>query len=466
MSRKRYYRIVTGGALCLFTASGQFALAQDEGGLLLTYGIEQRLEAGRNLELSTPEEGAGTISSTILSFGLSSETHIQRIDFNATTALRLSDLAGRGSEADVGDTRLQFAYEREAANAVLGVDAEYSSLDIGFLDALSDFRDDDGVIDLPSDFDDLTGRGTRRAYELGTSLELGRQDMVGFILSAEVSGIDYSDTTDPDLSPNQTWELGGEVILRFSPTTTGRVELSTEDYSEDGGDETERTTNELAFGLAHDISPRTRIDTYLGYSEIDEFDLIDGDTSTSGIIGGIGLEYDMPNGVWTADLDVSRDTSGRLQTFSIGRSLDIPDGVLAGTIGISRDPQDDTHLIGSLNWIQELGANDISARISRSITTSSDDESRVTTIADVNYIWGLTPLSSISFGAAYAVTGETPTAGRIERTDISAIYNRSLTRDWSLNAGAIYRIRDEQGVGRSESPLFLVSVGRDFAWRP
>jgi len=452
--------------LCLFAGSGQFAWAQDEGGLLLTYGIEQRIEAGENLELSNPEGGKGAIASTILSFGLSSETRTQRLEFGATTALRLSDLDERGSEAELGDTRLRLSYEREVANAIWSVDAGFSRLDIGFLNALSNFRDDDGIIDLPRDFVDLTGRGTRQAYEVGTRLELGRQDLIGYILSAQVSRIDYSDTTDAGLTPNQSWELGGEVILRFLPTTTGRVELGTQNFSDDGGDGTDRTINEVALGLIHEFTSRTRVDTYLGYNEVDETDLIAGDTSTSGVIGGIGLEYDMPNGMWTADLDVTRNASGRLQTFSIGRSLEIPNGGLAASIGIARDPRDETHLIGSLDWIQELGANDIAARLSRSITTSTDGDSRVTTIADLNYIWGLTPLSSISFGAAYAVTGATPTAGQIERADFSAIYNHSLTRDWALNAGVIYRIRDEEGIGRSESPLFLVSVGRDFAWRP
>ena len=87
----------------------------------MTLGLAQRIEAGENLTLDVPEQGSGVIASTILSFGLSSETPIQSLSLDATTALRWSDLPDRGNEFDIGDSIFDFGYNRDGAESSISV---------------------------------------------------------------------------------------------------------------------------------------------------------------------------------------------------------------------------------------------------------------------------------------------------------------------------------------------------------
>ena len=63
------------------------ALAQDEGGLRMVFGLEQRFEAGRNLGLEVPDEGDSVSAETRLSFGLSDRTALSVLEFGASAAL-------------------------------------------------------------------------------------------------------------------------------------------------------------------------------------------------------------------------------------------------------------------------------------------------------------------------------------------------------------------------------------------
>lgn len=468
MGKRRITHFALPSATCILALSALTAIAQDtdEGGVLLTFGIEQRFEVGRNIALEVPEEGTSSVATTTLSFGLSSETRTQRISIEGSSGLRISDLPGEGTDVGFSDTELRLEYGQDVGNSAFTATAEYTHSDIDFLRSLSDFEDDDGVIVLPPDFDDLTGGGTRQEYDVELGLELGRENMLGFNLTAGASGVDYSGTTDPDLFQTRTTSLGLETILRFSEVTTGIIGLSAEQYDAENAEMTDRLTSEITFGIEHEISPRARVDASIGYSVIDTEELISGDTRTTGLIWHLGAEYDMPNGVLTAEFDSSRDTAGRLRTFRIGRSLEIPDGTLSGSIGVADIPGGSTEIIGDLSWRQELGPNEIIAEISRSVSTSTDDESRATTTAGIGYVWGLSPLSSVRFNVAYALTDGTATEAEVERTDLSAVYRRALTPDWNLNTGVIYRTRDEEGVGRAESPSIFVSVDRQFSVRP
>ena len=65
--------------------------------VVLTFGIEQRLEAGRNIDLSVPEEGRSVASVTRLAFGAVSRTPLDVLEFSAAGAL-LVEHAADGTE--------------------------------------------------------------------------------------------------------------------------------------------------------------------------------------------------------------------------------------------------------------------------------------------------------------------------------------------------------------------------------
>ncbi len=471
MGRKSYKRAAICCAAGLGLASADVATAQladdiEPGGALVTFGIAERIESGRNLGLEVPEEGTGTLASTILSFGLADETRTQRLFLDAVTALRFSNLPDQGTDFDFGDAIVEFEYGREAANSGLELTAEFLRYDIGFQRSLLDYTDDDGIISLPRDFDDLTGTGIRNEYELGAEIDFGRENLVGYRFAIGANGIDYSDASNPDLFPSDTISGDAGIILNLSQRTIATLDLSAEYYEDESEGETERDTEEIRFGVTHEISSRARVFGSLGFIDIDERDLVEGDLVVTGPVGDLGYEFDLPNGNITTDFATTRDTPGRLNTLAFGRRLDVTNGELFAEVGVARDSDGETDVIGALGYEREFGPHEVFARINRGVSVTDAREYRPQTVADLGVVFGLSDVSQIGLRATYALAEGTASEPRVERIDLDAVYSHRLNRDWNLNTGVNFRSRDEEGVGRADSPLIFVSIGRDFFWRP
>ena len=458
------------GAVCMSVNTGNRAIAQgvelDPGGPQMTFGIAQRFETGRNLTLDVPEEGHGSIASTILSFGLSSETPIQSLSLDAVTALRLSDLPDEGSDVDIGDSIFDFGYIRDGANAGLDFGLDFSSYDIGLFRSLNDFIDEDGVVDLPSDFGDLTGDGTRRELNLAFQMDFGRQDLVNYYFRIDTQNLDYVDQTSPDLFDTDVISGGAGIGFILSPVTTAAIDISAERYEEDNPDQTDRKTKDIVFGLSQEVTERLRLDFAVGYVDIDERELISGDDSASGLIGGFGAEYDMPNGAVFFDAESELALAGRLNSFRVGRSLEVLGAELSASLGVAHTDGGKTEPIGSLTYSNEFGDNELRIFFDRDIVITDDEVFRDEYILDVGYIWGLGPSSRFGLGATQIFQDSTEVDPRVERTDLNAVYSYELESQWIINAGLNYSVRDEEGLGRATSPLAFFQIGREFAWRP
>ncbi len=470
MKQKLLLQTAFWGAVCLVVNVNDRAYAQgvdlDPGGLQMTLGLAQRIEAGENLTLDVPEQGRGTIASTILSFGLSSETPIQSLSLDAVTALRWSDLPDRGNEFDIGDSIFDFDYIRDGANAGLDLGIDYSSYDIGFSRSLETFVDDDGVLEIPSDFPDLTGDGTRNEYNLAFQMDFGRRDLVGYYFRVDARELRYTDQTSSSLFDNSTISAGAGASFALSPITTATVDVSAERFEEDDPDQRHRTTKDITLGLLHELTSRTRVNFAFGYTDIDDRRDIEGDVLTTGPIGSFGIEHDMPNGTATFDLETELATAGRLNSLRVGRSIAVLDGDFSASLGVAHTNDGKTEPIGSLSYAQVFGENEIRVFFDRDVVITDDDVFRDEYILDIVYILGLGPSSRLGLSATQVLTDDTIVDPRVERTDLNAVYSYELESEWVLNAGLNYRIRDEDGLGRATSPLAFFSIGREFAWRP
>jgi hypothetical protein len=227
------------GALCLPILP---ALAQDAGGVLLSFGIDQRLETGNNLALETPEEGNSSIATTFLSFGLLSETATQQIGFDLGGGLQIQNTPDSdGTETSFTDPALTFFYTLEGADSTLSLSANYREADIDTL-TLSDFVNNEGLIELPEDFATLNGTGQRTDYGINAFLETGRDAPLGFVLSGGASGIEYTGSNDPSLFDIARTNAGATALLRVSPVATGTLGLRYSTYDADDDLQTYRTT--------------------------------------------------------------------------------------------------------------------------------------------------------------------------------------------------------------------------------
>ena len=304
MGKRTLTRIALLGAVSLPILP---ALAQEIDALRMTLGVDQRFEFGDNLGLDTPAEGNSSISTTRLSFGLISETERQQLSLGLSGGLTIQDTPDTdGTETDWGTPRLRFKYALQGDNSAFTVNASYS---VAFIDTLSlgDFVNDEGVVELPEDFADLTGTGQRTSYNADLGLELGQEAPFGVNLSAGLSGIDYSDVSDPDLVPYDRTYAGVEALLRFSPVLTGTAGLRYSTYDERDGEQTYRTRTTADVGLRYLISPRASLNASVGVTEIDTEQLNSPATNTTSPVGNLGFAYQMPDGEWSADFYTRAD---------------------------------------------------------------------------------------------------------------------------------------------------------------
>ncbi len=217
-------------------------------------------------------------------------------------------------------------------------------------------------------------------------------------------------------------------------------------------------------GLDYAVSQRLDVSVSLGYATVDTEEF--GVTETShDPVGRIGMVYDMPVGILTADLSVTRsgDEDART-TLLLGREMELPTGALVARIGASRTDDAGTDLIGLVSWTQELPNGELVVRVERSTSyDDSDEETTVNSIAAIDWRTDVNAQSSVALDFSYEVADDP--SERIEQSEFGATYTYALTPDWALAGGARYIVRDDL-EGRADSPSVFLALSRDFNFRP
>ena len=421
--------------------------AQD-GGVLLTFGFENRLEISRNDSLSIPAVGTEIADVTLLSFGLLSETALDRLEFGVTGGLIVLD-DDTGSEIDFGRSTLTFEYHREVPAAVLDLAAEYRTDDVG---AFGD------------DLADADETGTRSDLALSARLETGRTSPVGLAFGLGYDRTDFTDVTDPDLVDSREWRGDLAALLRFSEVATGRVGMRFSHREEEdlGTTNTDSTTYFAGFDYA--LSARADLAFELGYTETEteESDVIE---RSRGPDASLRLSYDMPAGTAFARLSVATDADeGQRETFEIGRDLETDRDTLSARLGLTHGDETGTDLIGALDWVRALPDGSSGVSVERSVAFDADDDVTVAdSIFSLNWTRNVSETTTILFDVSYEIS-DSPTE-RIEQVSLDAGLNHMLTEEWSLSSGVGYTVRRDAG-GRAESPSLFLAISRDIEFRP
>lgn len=395
------------GAAGLIAAVGGSATAvsaQEAGGVRLTFGIEQRFEFGRNLGLAVPSEGSSKTSATVLSFGLFSETGLDRLEFTASGALVIENSPDTvGTEIDFGRPEVGFAYVREVPEALFSITARYRSDDVGA---------------LAEDLADATADGTQIDYGVTLRYEALRTSPASLFVEGSFDGTEYQDTTDPTLLDTDTYGLTVGTRLRFSEVLFGTLSVGQSREVESSGAITETTTTRA------------------------------------------GLDYAMANGSASVGLIFDSGDDEDRTTLEFGRTLELPTGSLSGRLGVTKSDVGGTDLVGGIDWTQELPAGVFTVSVVRS---ASYDTTLAETTVDTGVALGweraVNDVSSVALDLTWDLS-DAPSE-RIEETEIGATYSYSLTVDASLDVGMRYRVREDL-AGRAQSPLVFVALGRTF----
>lgn len=441
--------IAFGGICAVTTALSPCALFAQDGGVVLTFGFENRLEVARNGDLAVPAEGTDISNVTTLSFGLTSETQIDRISLDVSGAAILEDTAdGSGTELDFGRTAAVLNYRREVPAAVLDITAELRTDDVGTFD----------------DLEDADETGTRTDYALSAGIETGRTSTVGFALGVGYDQTDYQDVSDPDLFDSIEVRADAAVILHFSQVATGRLGVRYSEREEESPGTTVTETLESYAAVDYSVSERLDLSAELGYSEIEteDFDVIDRETGPD---LRLGATYELPVGTASALLTVSQDSDeGERTTLEIGRDFETPVHTVSARLGVTRADVTGTDVIGSLSWSRALPDGSLGLDLERRVAFDADDDEEVDSSAlTVSWLKNVNDVSTISLAVGYETSDSASEA--IEQVTFDAGYTHRLTADWNLDSGVSYRVREDID-GRATSPSVFVALSREFQVRP
>lgn len=452
-------RHLLAGALTCAAAVAAPVAANESANPRLTFGFDQRIETLGNAGLDIPSLGDTTQAVTRLSFGLTSETLSDSLSFTGGASFRLGDVP-EGRIARFDDPRLDLSYRREGADSQFTIRGSFRRSRLDFLRSLLDFVDEDGELDLPEDFEDLTGRGQRTAYDLEAQLALGQSDApFGVTLTLGAGGIDYSSAANRD--DVRTIRGGIDTRYRLSPVMTATLGYSRSERREGSAPVERRDTDRVTSGLTYALSPRTDLRATLGYSRIDRSGTVS--TREEGIEGSVDVDVETLDGTYGFGIDVRRIEAGVLASARLRRGLELRSGGLSGTLGATRLPGGTAALTGGLGWNYDTRDGGLTVNLARSVGGDEDDP-RIRTTLSAGYTYDINSVSGFSLRADHARSSGTALTNRVEQSSLRATYTHQLTADWALNSGVGYRERTEQGVGRARSPELFLGIGRQYEW--
>jgi hypothetical protein len=404
----------TATGLALAALVGLPAMAQEDGGLRLTFGLSARVESISNPGLTVPAEPTRERLSSRLSFGLTDTTRTGSVALSAAGTLS----ADNDDESADGliDPDFALSLRRIGATSSVELSAFLRESDLDSLRGLV-LDPDTGQIT-----EDLLGNGTRRQTGGEIGLSFGDGGPWGIGLSAGLTDTTFSGPTSE--VDNRRTNLDG--TLRF------------------------------------DLDPATEISAGLSWSRYDE----EGDEPRDTVRPELSFRRDRPAGFASANVFAEDTEDGTRAGLSFGRNWELPDSSLAFSLGATRGVTGDLSPTGSLNWQKDLPRGSLRASLRHDVTSGDDDEESIVTTVSLGLTQSISSLSSLNFGLDASDSEDTATDLTTRNASLSATYSHSLPHDWILDAGVTHRIRNEDDSGEATSDTVFLELRRAIEWRP
>jgi hypothetical protein len=387
--------VLAGAVVSPDTAVGQ---TSDEGGIQLSFGLSLRLEAQDNRALNAQSAGSSFESRANLSFGLLTETRLERLAFSANGALRTLDTPTNDAVNGFIEPALSLSYGRTGANATLSFEASLREKDLSD-NAL--FIDDTGAPVV------ISGTATQRNTQLEGGIDWGTSAPFGYGVFARLEDTTYRGGTalgldGAQLNDSRRMTLGVTTRMNLGRTTGLNTHLIFSTFEQDGTPDSRET-----------VSLRNL------------------------------LTLERPLGAVTLALNLVDTEDGTRAETSIGRSLEMPLGVLSGAIGATRATTGNVLMTGELDYQHILKSGRLNFGLVRDVSSSDgQDTEQLNTRLRFGYFQELTALSTLRFDTDLAETKQTGTDLTSATASVGATYSHALTRDWNLDLGYRHRYRD------------------------
>ncbi|OWJ84032.1 hypothetical protein CDV52_09065 [Haematobacter missouriensis] len=452
------------------TAHAQAARGGDLPNPLLTFSFSSSLHVSDNYDLSQDPAGTTTYVDNTLGLSYLSETDVQKLSLAASGVLRLadypSDATNSGYQTDFDNQTLRFGYTLTGADSELTSSAYYNRSDIAFFDP---FRLVQENIDLEAQ--DLTSSdGYREMIRADVGFQTGMSGPLSFHAELSAYKRNFLETTDPTFEDNEAYTATTGFGFLITPTTRLTLDGLYRDYSADDAEQTDRRTRSLSAGASHEVGTGLTLNGSIGYQEIEteETDLLGyrGTKHSTGVIGSLGAMQELTNGTVGINFNQSRNTTGSRSTLQVSRAMELPSGSLALSLGASRGETGKTSAIGSISYDHALESGTLSARVSQSVKTNSDDNEVETRDIRLRLTHELSPVSEVALSVSYADLNNLENSGGDRtRSQFRASYSHDLTQDWELSGGYEYTQLERPSGTAKENAVFL-TIQRQFHFRP
>ena len=438
------------GAVLMIGACSTSAAAQDIPAREAFLTFSQRIEYSDNILLTTPTN-SGHVLTTSLDTGVRFDTLTGALAFSLG-----ADLVGAPRALDDGfevqNRRASLDYSRAALGGDVNVLASY----------LEDTLDDE-FIDTGDGSLDLIDSGTRAKTVLSFGWIKGRDGPFETKLTAKAQRLDYFNTVDPDLDDEDQISFRAEVLRRpksgMTLRTFGQISVTQED------DLARKKTQKgvLGFGVLKETSPgrSLRTDVFYDWNRITE----NGVTRPE---DGLGFRFELKrprsNGALRFSLASRMRPDGRRTQANLTRDYEKPGGVLSFWMGAMEEDDDD-----AIQWI--AGAKYTGAFSRGTLTTrlqqnAVNDDGSVfwNTRLNLDYAQDINQVSRWQAGLSYTEADELGGSDDDSRASAKVVYDRDLTREWSMQTGIEHvRVR-ETGVETRVSNTVFFKIGRDFSF--
>lgn len=398
----------------LIAALGSGAMAQQSakgGGLELTAGIALRFETNDNINLKPGSPDSRQKLSTILSFGVLSETRTKRFALDLSGQLRYQDGSGAtrhryGFEKPV----ISLAYNQHSAAARFEFTASLRETDLSDITDAATF---------------LTLDGTRRKALVETRLDLRDNKPLGFGMFARVEDVSYGGTAAPLQVGYQRTTVGASARMDINDASRLNINLSHSLYDDDTAGPTRATNNLTA-----------------------------------------ALNIDRNFGAATGTLGFTDTENGHRVTASAGHSLVLPYGEQSFSVGVTRGTTGTIYAIGTLDLAYDLPRGQLRAAMNRRVSNNdSIDTEELMTNLSFSYLQELSPLSDLRLDFTWSENDQTRVATSMTNTSIGLTYKYDLLQDWQLTAGYKHKIRQVSGLNRASSNFVFFQLKREIRIR-
>lgn len=377
------------------------------GGLRMTFGLDTRLETRSNPRFRPGGSESATEAVARLSFGLISETRTDRLAFEGGAELRGTLDGPSDTASGLVNPNLRLSYGRSSAGATFDTSLFLRETDLARSDNIDEFDDPAGI---------------RRDVGGNVAFAWGNDAPVGYGLTAS-----HTDTSFAD-----------------------------------GATEADRRRSSVGATLRLDVSQATSLTFALGRSRFDEDGAETRDTTTASATAA----FARPDGALTLGLRAEDTPEGTRSALTAGRSFALPDGALSLGIGVTRGASGDAALSGSVGWSRELPRGQISASLSRDVTSGTEDDSeREITSARLGLTQSLTQRTSLSLNLGLSESRQTADDTTTRNATASATFSHALPQDWALDAGVSYRSREETFEGTARDTQVFLGLRRAFEIR-